>query len=410
MKLSAVFLIHRRVHRQLVILKVISKGQQVVPNVQSHGQTQTLQPVVAAPVVMTPPPGILSRFHWYHGVIAVGLLAASGAGTAVLVKNSIIPRLKSWVRRIVVEEDSDPSKREVAKPSLAEEAAAAAKAAAAAAADVARASQEMMRTRTEEKRNFEEFMHLLDTQVQEMKSLSSSIRKLEGQTYNRPRTYQADQEDYGGSVTSTRRPYPNGTADYDNCSARSASPPAPVESSVPHPNSYMEIMAMIQRGEKPSNIRDINDMPPNPNQQPSNPRIASRAKPWDSAQVQDESFNSDPSTKWLQPKNPRTVATATETSSFGSHESETSAKEQPLVQKRTWVPPQPPPVAMLEAAEAIRRPKPQARVDQDEGHDLTRSGSSGVTDELQKITNVSESGDEGSGMQINEIQEEQEQQ
>lgn len=30
--------------------------------------------------------GYLSHFHWTHAVIAVGLLAASGAGTAVLFK------------------------------------------------------------------------------------------------------------------------------------------------------------------------------------------------------------------------------------------------------------------------------------------------------------------------------------
>lgn len=48
-----------------------------------------------------------------------------------------------------MEDENDVAKKTDAKPSLAEEAAAAAKAAAAAAADVAKASQEMLNSKTE---------------------------------------------------------------------------------------------------------------------------------------------------------------------------------------------------------------------------------------------------------------------
>lgn len=58
-------------------------GQKAVSNVQPQGQVQAMQP---APVVMVPPPSLLSRFRWYHAALAVGVLAASGAGTAVFVK------------------------------------------------------------------------------------------------------------------------------------------------------------------------------------------------------------------------------------------------------------------------------------------------------------------------------------
>lgn len=54
-------------------------------NVQPQGQIQALQPT-PAPVAMIPPPSLLSRFRWYHALLAVGVLAASGAGTAVFVK------------------------------------------------------------------------------------------------------------------------------------------------------------------------------------------------------------------------------------------------------------------------------------------------------------------------------------
>jgi len=66
-----------------------------------------------------------------------------------LVQKTIIPRLKSWIRKVVLEEEGDSVMKTNTKLSLAEEAAAAAKAAAAAAADVARASQEMLNSKNE---------------------------------------------------------------------------------------------------------------------------------------------------------------------------------------------------------------------------------------------------------------------
>ncbi|KAL0718352.1 hypothetical protein Bca4012_067674 [Brassica carinata] len=386
-------------------------GQQAVSNVQPQGQIQAVQP---APVVMIPPPSLLSRFRWYHAALAVAVLAASGAGTAVFVKKSLIPRIKSWVRRIMLEEESDPLEKSDAKPSLAEEAVAAAKAASAAASDVARVSQEMMKTKSEDRKNFEDLIELLGVQVQEMKSLGNNIRYLERNSNNLPKVYSANQEVYGGLVKTPaeRRPYSNGSnIDYDTRSARSTSPPAPPadSSAPPHPKSYMDIMSMIQRGEKPSNIREINDMPPNPNQQLPNPRIAPKAKPWDYGQApQDESSNGP----WWQQKNPRSADFGYETTTARSIgiQNETSTMQPAAIQKhRSWVPPQPPPVVMPEAAEAIRRPKPPAKIDQEAA--AASDDQSGVSDELQKVTKFSESGGDGSGrLQITEIQEETEQQ
>nr|GEY02116.1 peroxisomal membrane protein PEX14 [Tanacetum cinerariifolium] len=153
---------------------------QTAVNVQPQAPTQSLQPVAAAPVSKL---GTLSpsRFHWSHALLAVGVLAVSGAGTAVVFKNAVVPRLKSWIRKVVNEDgEEDVADKADRKPTLAEEAAAAAKAAAAAASDVARASQEMLVSKTEEKKYFGELLSLLDVQVKEMKSMSNSIRKLEG--------------------------------------------------------------------------------------------------------------------------------------------------------------------------------------------------------------------------------------
>lgn len=86
--------------------------------------------------------------------------------------------------------------------------------------------------------------------------------------------------------------------------------------------------------------------------------------------------------------------------------------EQPV--QRAWVPPQPPPVAIPGAAEAIRRPKPAVPKEQLTG-DQSVTNHSDVTDELQRITKISEAGGAveemncgGLAMNTSEIQEEQE--
>lgn len=401
-------------------------------NVQPAPQTQALQPAGAAP-------GAISsvaryRFHWYHAVYAVGVLAASGAATAVIIKKYFMPRLKSWIRKVVLEEEDDCEKKPDAKPSLAEEAAAAAKSAAAAAADVAKATQEMLNSKNDEKRYFEDFKNLLDVQVREMKSMSTTIRKLEGQTNNLGRTSLSNHEDYTLPMTNnSRQPYMNGKVDSDSRSVRSSSPPMSAEPSVaPHPKSYMEIMEMVQRGEKPPNVREVNDQPPNPNQQISNPRIAPRSKPWEAGQSQNSSsqvlqtqmnglnykvqdngvtqFDGDSTVPWWQRKNARITEIENEeenkSASYG-----TQNNAQPV--RRAWVPPQPPPVAMPEAAEAIRRPKPSVQKEQVE-EDPSASLPIDATDELQKVTKIAESGGvaevNGGASEINtsEITEEQE--
>lgn len=66
---------------------------------------QNLQPASAPSNSMTKT-GYLSHFRWTHAVIAIGLLAASGAGTAVLFKvlHSIEPPIyhASWYHACTV--------------------------------------------------------------------------------------------------------------------------------------------------------------------------------------------------------------------------------------------------------------------------------------------------------------------
>ncbi|KAH6798521.1 peroxin 14 [Perilla frutescens var. frutescens] len=395
---------------------VSSQDGQIKPssNVQQQPTTQVLQPTAAVPVGSTSRIGMISQFHWYHAILAVGFLAASGAGTAVLFKKSVVPRLKSWIRKVVLEEDDESlMTKNSAKPSAAEEAAAAAKSAAVAAADVARASQEMLITKREEKKCFEELINMLNAQVHEMKSMSNAIQKLEsGQSVNGRIALEVQDNLRFSGTTNSRQPYVNGKADTDSRSVRSLSPPASVEpSAAPHPKSYMEIMAMIQRGEKPPNIREINDAPPNPNQPLPNSRTAPRLKPWEISQAQntpantyypsqessnapnydfqDSQLNGDDAVPWWQRKNPR--ITEIETGEEQKSGSSNLGGNERLPQ-RSWVPPQPPPVVMPEAATAIRQPKKASYQTEPMNDDQLLARSGDESDELQRITKFSESG------------------
>ncbi|RYQ87464.1 hypothetical protein Ahy_B09g094983 isoform A [Arachis hypogaea] len=437
-------------------------NQANTPDIQRPAQSQALQPGVSGSAGVTTLSRTSSRysFHWSHALVAVGFLVVSGAGTAILIKKSILPRLKSWIRKIVLEEEYNQLESTDSKPTVVEEASKAAKAAAAAAVELAKANQEILTCRNEEKRYFLDAVSLLNQQMQEMKLMTNEIRRLEGNleilysslgqrisnsmnsegiciflfrihvvgkfifsllendggfasssgaSYSRREDYQVNQ-------TSSKPFIVNGKRDYGLHSVTSSSQPASVEpSSAPHPKSYMEIMAMIQRGEKPSNIRDIDDSPPNPNQQPSNPRLAPRAKPWEVGQVQHNSTpvfqsqvngkdlnssvldNSDNAVPRWQAKNARIreIDNGVENNGYNA-----ASSQQPI--KRTWVPPQPPPVVMSEAAEAIRRPKPLVQKEQILD-DQSVHHSSDISDKVMESSELSKSEGQMEGSSTNAV-------
>ncbi|KAI4326724.1 hypothetical protein MLD38_032007 [Melastoma candidum] len=150
--------------------------------------------------------------------------------------------------------------------------------------------------------------------------------------------------------------YHKGKSEYDSRPVSSTSPPKPTQlSGPPHPRSYMEIMAMVQRGERPPNVRDIDDSLPDPNRPISNPRMAPRAKfPVERASSQEH------------------VGAALAT-----------------------------PIAMPEAAEAIQRTKATAQKELTDDQLMARTFE--MSEESQKVTEISEYGAAvdalGSGMQ-----------
>ncbi|TKY55200.1 Peroxisomal membrane protein PEX14 [Spatholobus suberectus] len=87
---------------------------------------------------------VLGVFHWFHALIAVGLLAALGAEIAVIIKNSILLQFKSWICKVILDNDDEQLKKTNNKSTLTEEVAQAAKSTVTAAADVVKAGQEIL--------------------------------------------------------------------------------------------------------------------------------------------------------------------------------------------------------------------------------------------------------------------------
>jgi len=103
--------------------------------------------------------------------------------------------------------------------------------------------------------------------------------------------------------------------------------------------------------------------------------------------TQDTSLvNGDDPLPWWQRKNVRITEIENENESNGVPYASGSS-QQPV--QRVWVPPQPPPIAMPGAAEAIRRPKPVAQKEQmSDNQSVTPSDSS---DDVQRDSKLLES-------------------
>ncbi|XP_042392875.1 peroxisomal membrane protein PEX14-like isoform X3 [Zingiber officinale] len=333
------------------------------------------------------------KFHWSQAIFVLGLLAASGAGMAVLFKKMFVPKLKAWVRKVVAEKN-DFKLINRSKANVAEEAAEAAKAAASAAAVVAVASQEFVNA------------------------------KHEG-IINNP--WGTDQVDHSSSSTlGAQHQKVNGSLNMKFGTVRPLSnPPSTIPTPPPsHPKSYMEIIEMIQRGERPPNIKDIDDSPPNPNQPIAKPCLPPRPKPWEVSQ-QGSTFglqskanglrlNSEVYNSQLNESHSTGVEPWRSKQSIQISEIESDPEEQfydavrsigsPM--KRGWVPTEPPAFLMPEAADAIRQPKSSTQRQQSGDDSLMISSSNIHADKPQNSgstltdLNLATDQERGAGVEI----------
>ncbi|KAJ4752779.1 Peroxisomal membrane protein PEX14 [Rhynchospora pubera] len=380
-------------------------------NAQPPASTHVAQPIPSTAVQPpTPQPTATAlitpavahrRFTWYHIVLATGILAAGGAGTALFFKRVFVPRIKAWIKRVASEREDEAEKEEKQNSKLAEEAAEAAKAAASAAALVAKASQDLLSSRNEEKGYFEAFMRALDVQVKEMKLMGEAIKKLE---HKRDNGVLEDQFHHSatrnGPVSNVWGAQPvnmNGIATSDY--VRPSSAPGVTEPV--NYKSYMEMMSMgPQKNERAPAAKPWETAPLVPTQRPNYAYAQSQSSDDGSnAEIQEPAYTA----KSSYPPNGTKVNTTTESSSepwwrkksvvkiaeaeaesdepkqypYGPAENDVGLSQTQVPQRR-WVPPQPPPVAMPEAAAAIRQPKPKSNVSFDEGADDAAPSGEGV--------------------------------
>lgn len=402
-------------------VEAVTTNQVAQPKHSASSQAQApLQPPqpAGAPVSSAIVPSVQQpRFQWSHALVAAGVLAASGAGTAVFFKHVVVPRLKSWIRKVVAEE-KESEKEDKAHAVLVDQTAEAAKAAAAAAVVVAKASEELLNSKNEERKFFEAFMSMMDVQVKEMKSVGEAIRKLEsksshsedkmiedyisnvgnGTTNNPWRVPQVNQSDISLSSV-PKQVKANGTANPDYAAGRPSSAPATVEpAAAPHPKSYMEPWEVSQQ--KPSYSTVLAS-------QPSGEMLSSGNM---------ENGSHDSSEPWWKKK-------TVKISEVESDSEETRRQQQQQQQpsfpyngggsvdrpvQRIWVPPQPPGVVVPEAAAAIRQPKSAGQKHHLDGAARSDDGEGSVAASDDRRTEGETSGTVFTEPSRSEIEEEQE--
>ncbi|CAL9199346.1 peroxisomal membrane protein PEX14 isoform X1 [Musa acuminata AAA Group] len=352
--------------------------------VQHQDLVQTPQPAAApANIVSVAPTQQLPKFRWSHALLAAGVLASSGVGTALLFKKMVVPRLKAWIRKVVEEESESGEDKLDSK--LAEEAAEAAKTAATAAATVAKASQELLGTKSEERKYFEAFMGALDVQVKEMKSMGDAIRRLE----SRRDEYKLIQENIhstngNGSVNNAWRTSQHvkfgDTSNTNFGEVRSQSSPAFMDSLyVPNHNSYTEPWQAAQHSQqRPSYSQQSHT---------SDERLGSKTvESYGPSSGMTGNHYDTPEPQWSKKS---TKITEIETEG----EERKQFDERP--QQRGWVPPQPPAVVLPEAADAIRRPKPPVQKQQSGDEQSVASSDDGKEREM-RTDSVAEAENSGS--------------
>ncbi|THU53022.1 hypothetical protein C4D60_Mb10t10060 [Musa balbisiana] len=308
---------------------------------QHQDLVQTPQPAAApANVVSVASTQQLPKFHWSHALLAAGKM--------------VVPRLKSWIRKVVEEE---------------------------------------------KRKYFEAFMGALDVQVKEMKSMGDAIRRLE----NRRDEDKLIQENIhstngNGSVNNAWRTSQHvkfgDTSNTNFGEVRSQSSPAFMDSLyVPNHNSYTEPWQAAQHSQH---------RPPSYSQQShtSDERLGSKTvESYGPSSGMTGNHYDTPEPQWSKKS---TKITEIETEG----EERKQFDERP--QQRGWVPPQPPAVVLPEAADAIRRPKPPVQKQQSGDEQSVASSDDGKEREMRtdSIAEAENSGSVALSTSQIEIQEE----
>uniref|UniRef100_A0A0D9WBP8 Peroxisomal membrane protein PEX14 n=1 Tax=Leersia perrieri TaxID=77586 RepID=A0A0D9WBP8_9ORYZ len=345
------------------------------PSQQANSQnlsTLVQQPYAPAQPVTGPAPAgsiVLAtqpKFSWYRAFIAAGLLLGFGASAAVFVKKLLLPRLKSWIRKVVAEGDENKGRQ--LKSKVDEETAEAVKASASAVSAIAKTNQELLASKDEEKKILVTLTQALDSQAKELKSLCDSLNhnreSINITREDRFSQYRALEEHVpsaarNGSVNTpwraSQQPNMYGVPNSDFGSGRPSFAPAHNEATPgSFSRSYVEQTSAAHRGDNRSSGSKPWEM-----QQYSQQRVGYGSN----SQLSDDGSYPEAQDNYVggpsyhqNGKAPDYQAEEPRPSAYGS-----GVEERPAPPQRRWVPPQPPGVVMPEAVAAIRQPKSLAK-------------------------------------------------
>ncbi|KAF0924211.1 hypothetical protein E2562_008508 [Oryza meyeriana var. granulata] len=326
-------------------------------NSTSNNQNQStlVQPAQPGPapagsiIVATQP-----KFSWYRAFVAAGLLLGFGVSAAVFVKKLLLPRLKSWIRKVVAEGDEDEGSQ--LKSKIDEETAEAVKASASAVSAIAKTNQELLASKDEEKKILVTLTQALDSQAKELKSLCESLNH---------------SRDSINITREDRFSQYRALEDHVPSAARNGRPSFPPPHTEPAPGSfsrsYVEQYSQQRIGfGSNSQLSDDGSYP----------------------EVQDN-YGGGPSYH-QNGKAPDFQAEEPKPSVYISGVEERLAPPQ-----RRWVPPQPPGVVMPEAAAAIRQPKSVAKQPSSEASEAdgeTHAKGAPGSSSLEEVVNGSDGG------------------
>nr|XP_051223206.1 peroxisomal membrane protein PEX14-like isoform X2 [Lolium perenne] len=283
-------------------------------------------------------PQTRTQFSWFHTLLGAGIFLGFGASSVVIIKNVFLPRLKSWTRRVVSEGDENADNE--LKSKLYDEIKKSMEASSSAFSAIAKTNQELLASKDEDKKILVKLTEALDYQAEVLKSLSETLNQTRENRFSQYNMLEEHVQPgpWNGPTTNSWRASqqtnmynmtPNG--DFD--SGRQSFLPLPAEStSGSFPRSYVE-----QRVPRPGY-----GFQPQMGNDRSNPGMR-------------EGYYGSPP-YYSGGSNPVEAPAPVPTPIAAPTPVPTPVVEESPFQRR-WVPPQPPGVAMPEAAAAIRQPR-----------------------------------------------------
>ncbi|XP_008647885.1 peroxin Pex14 isoform X2 [Zea mays] len=321
---------------------------------QTYAPARSMHPATAGPVVRP-------RFSWYQAFLAAGLLLGFGASTAVFIKKLFLPRLKSWIRNVVAQGDGAEGNQ--LKHRIDEETAEAVKASASAVSAIAKTNQQLLASKDEEKKILVTLTQALDSQAKELKSLTESINRTREPinitrddrfSQHRPLEDHVPPVTRNGAINSSWRSsqqtnmYGVSHGDFGSAARSASFVPAPAEPTAgSFSRSCAETSTAAQRADRSSGGKPW-EMQQYSQQRPgygSNSQLNDDGSYSDAQDSYAPSYYQNGKAPDFQSDEPRSLTY------------NTGIEERPPPPQRRWVPPQPPGVAMPEAAAAIRQPK-----------------------------------------------------